>query len=68
MSKFYSKDEMHNSIMQKYENGLPTGNGIGLKLDQYVRWDTKQVCVITGYTNEGKSSFLDFLNIQLYQK
>ena len=54
--------------MSIYESELPLGNGIGLnRLDEYIRWDTKQVNIITGFSNDGKSEFLDFINVRLNQ-
>lgn len=66
LNKVLSKEQILDSGLSLYNSGLPTGLGIGLtEVDDYIRWETGRLSVITGVPNLGKSEFLDFMNVRM---
>jgi len=66
LNKVLSKEQIINSGLSLYSSGLPTGLGIGLtEVDDYIRWETGRLSVITGVPNLGKSEFLDFMTVRM---
>jgi hypothetical protein len=66
LNKVLSKEQIKDSGLSLYSNGLPKGFGIGLtEVDEYIRWETGRLSVITGVPSFGKSEFLDFMNVRL---
>lgn len=68
LNKVLSAQFLREEINNLYENGMPTGYELGLKVDKLFRLDTSMVSVITGVPNYGKSEFLDFTCIRLNKK
>ena len=66
LNRILSKEQVKESILSLYHNGLPKGFGIGLNgIDDLIRWETGRLSVITGVPNLGKSEFLDFILVRL---
>jgi len=59
-------DHYHDAIMELYENGIKGGYSTGLEnLDQYLQFYEGNLIVCTGLPASGKSSFCDFVAVQL---
>lgn len=57
--------DVANSVMGVYENGLPEGYRIGSNLDRIKRFYEKEFVVVTGVPGHGKTTWVDFLMIEL---
>lgn len=68
LNKVLSAQFLKEEINNLYDNGMPTGYELGLKVDNLFRLDTSMVSVITGVPNYGKSEFLDFTCVRLNKK
>lgn len=55
-------------LMDLYESGLPHGPYLGWQIDQYVRFRTGLLTIITGTPGSGKSTWLNNVLIRLAQK
>lgn len=65
LNKVLSAQFLKEEINNLFENGMPTGFTLGLKVDNLFRLDTSMLNVITGVPNYGKSEFLDFTCVRL---
>lgn len=62
---FNAKD-IEDDIINYYNNGLPSGSGIGLQeFDMFLKFQEGYLTTITGIPGHGKSEFLDFLLCKL---
>ena len=58
--------DIQDSIWDYYNNGLPSGFGIGMhEFDMFLKFQPGYLTVITGIPGHGKSEFLDFLMCRL---
>lgn len=58
--------DIQNDIWDYYNNGLPSGFGIGMhEFDMFLKFQPGYLTVITGIPGHGKSEFLDFLMCRL---
>jgi twinkle protein len=58
--------DIQDSIWDYYNNGLPSGFGIGMhEFDMFLKFQPGYLTVITGIPCHGKSEFLDFLMCRL---
>lgn len=63
------KGYMLDTLKEYYKNGFPTGYYTGIDcLDNICRLDLGQLLTVTGYSNSGKSEFVDFLTTTLQKK
>jgi hypothetical protein len=66
LNRIISKEQIKESALCLYRNGLPKGFSIGLsEVDDLIRWETGRLSVVTGVPNFGKSEFIDFMLVQL---
>lgn len=62
----FNSIDIQESIWDYYNNGLPSGFGIGLyEFDMFLKFQPGYLTVITGIPGHGKSEFLDFLICKL---
>lgn len=62
----FNSIDIEDSIWDYYNNGLPSGFGIGLyEFDMFLKFQPGYLTVITGIPGHGKSEFLDFLICKL---
>ena len=62
----FSATDISDEIDDYYINGLPKGNGIGIKeVDDLVKWHKGYITTITGIPGHGKSEWLDFICCKL---
>jgi len=64
VSGIFNADDMRGSMLDRYRNGKPRGTTTHIKeIDPAWTWKTGEVTTWTGYNNEGKSQFLEYLAI-----
>jgi len=62
----FDANDIKEDIYNYYNNGLPSGNGIGMaKMDMHLKFQEGYLTTITGIPGHGKSEFLDFLLCRL---
>jgi twinkle protein len=62
----FNATDIQDSIWDYYNNGLPSGFGIGMhEFDMFLKFQPGYLTVITGIPGHGKSEFLDFLMCRL---
>lgn len=62
----YSANDLEKEIYNFYNNGLPSGCGIGMaEMDMFVKFQPGYLTTITGIPGHGKSEFLDFILCRL---
>jgi len=64
VSGVFSAEGLRSSLIDRYRNGKPRGTTTHIKeVDAAWTWKTGEVTTWTGYNNEGKSQFLQYLSI-----
>jgi len=58
-------NNIHNDIIDLYENGSNTGLSINHDIDNNLLWELGRLVVVTGIPQSGKSEFIDFLICKL---
>lgn len=62
----FTANDLSDQIYNFYNNGLPSGNGIGMQeFDMYLKFQPGYLTTITGIPGHGKSEFLDFVLVKL---
>jgi len=62
----FNANDIESDIMNFYNNGLPSGDGIGMgEFDMFLKFQPGYLTTITGIPGHGKSEFLDFLLCRL---
>lgn len=62
----FTANDIEKNILDFYNNGLPTGCGIGMaEMDNHLKFQPGYLTTITGIPGHGKSEFLDFLLCRL---
>lgn len=62
----FDANDIKDDIYNYYNNGLPTGCGIGMsEFDRYLKFQVGYLTTITGIPGHGKSELLDFLLCRL---
>jgi len=61
-------NKMVDEMIDRYHNGVSTGDGIGSSLDSYWTNLDGELTLITGYPGDGKSQFLRFVAVNLAMK
>ena len=54
-------DHLYNDIVDLFENGVEPGFKLDEPFDEYIRWETGRLAVVTGIPSSGKSEFVDYL-------
>lgn len=54
-------DHLYNDIVDLFENGVEPGLKLDEPFDEYIRWETGRLAVVTGVPSSGKSEFVDYL-------
>lgn len=54
-------DHLYNDIVDLFENGIEPGLKLNEPFDEYIRWETGRLAVVTGIPSSGKSEFVDYL-------
>lgn len=56
----FTVSDFEQSLDSIFENGLPRGVTIGHEnIDRLISFETKRLCLVTGYPGSGKSEFID---------
>jgi twinkle protein len=62
----FTAEDIREQIIDFYQNGLPTGDGIGMgEFDMHLKFQPGYITTITGIPGHGKSEFLDFILVRL---
>ena len=62
----YSYNEILEAIKDLRENGLSKGYSLGIQeMDEAMKLDKGKLCTVYGIPNQGKSTFVDFMCVQL---
>ena len=62
----FDANDIKADIYNYYNNGLPSGNGIGMaEMDMHLKFQEGYLTTITGIPGHGKSEFLDFILCRL---
>jgi twinkle protein len=60
----FSAEDVEDRLWDMYRNGLPKGNTTHYpSIDRHWKWRSREVTVVTGYNNEGKSNL--FINLAI---
>lgn len=58
--------DFRDKFIERYKKGLVGGVSVGLSnLDRCITWETKRLCVVSGYPSGGKSAFINDLILRL---
>lgn len=59
-------DDYLPEIINLWENGMQKGKELNVRwLDEFITWETKRLCTISGTPSSGKSELIDFINCKL---
>ena len=54
-------DHLYNDISDLFRNGVDPGFTLGEPFDEFIRWETGRLAIVTGVPSSGKSEFVDYL-------
>jgi len=54
-------DNLYGDIRDLYENGIEPGLSLGEPFDNFIKWETGRLAIVTGIPSSGKSEFVDYL-------
>jgi twinkle protein len=54
-------DNLYGDIRDLYENGVEPGLALGETFDNFIKWETGRLVIVTGIPSSGKSEFVDYL-------
>jgi len=54
-------DHLYNDIVDLFENGVEPGFKLDEPFDEFIRWETGRLAIVTGVPSSGKSEFVDYL-------
>jgi twinkle protein len=64
ISGVFKVEDLKSSLIDRYRNGKPRGSTTHInEVDNAWTWKPGEVTLWTGYNNEGKSQFLEFLSV-----
>ncbi|HBE41218.1 MAG TPA: bifunctional DNA primase/helicase [Bacteroidales bacterium] len=54
-------DHLYNDIVDLFHNGVDPGFRLDEPFDDYIRWESGRLAIVTGVPSSGKSEFVDYL-------
>ncbi len=58
-------DHISNDIQSLFTEGVPPGKIINEPFDEFIRWETGRLAIVTGIPSSGKSEFVDYLVMKM---
>ena len=58
-------DNIEKDIDDLYRNGQQPGKELGEPFDNFIRWETGRLAIVTGIPSSGKSEFVDYLVMKM---
>jgi len=54
-------DHLYNDIRDLFDNGVDPGFRLDEPFDEFIRWETGRLAIVTGVPSSGKSEFVDYI-------